>query len=131
MNVHVEIYLQAGRAQLLQQVIDPVYQYLWLKQCQVIGTILSVIKGFDQSHRSPGGTICIWFSSCILVWCSMIISKRSSLLFQALVSEPLYPGWGWMSQCRHALWQDIWQVLSLDGLWSFNTLRLNEITRDG
>ena len=22
-----------------------------------------------------------------------------------------------MSQCRHALWQDIWQVRSLDGLW--------------
>jgi len=38
------------------------------------------------------------------------------LPFQALVSEPLYPGWGWMSQCRHALWQDIWQVMSLDGL---------------
>jgi hypothetical protein len=46
------------------------------------------------------------------------MSFRAFLVpFQALVSEPLYPGWGWMSQCRHARWQDIWQVMSLDGLW--------------
>jgi hypothetical protein len=37
--------------------------------------------------------------------------------FQALVSEPLSPGWGWMNQCRHAPGQDVWQVMSLDGLW--------------
>ena len=51
-----------------------------------------------------------------IVWCS--VSFQAFLLpFQVLVSEPLSPGWGWMSQCRHALWVDIWQVMSLDGLW--------------
>ena len=59
------------------------------------------------------------------------MSFRAFLVpFQALVSEPLYPGWGWMSQCRHALRQDIWQVMSLDEL-SIQYTQADEYSHEG
>ena len=59
-------------------------------------------------HQVVYGVVCVWCSVSLL---SLLV------LFQVLVSEPLFAGWGWISQCLHASCLDIWRVLSLDGLW--------------